>query len=117
MSNNNGNEIDENKIQHENVFSTPIVQYQTINTEELNQELKEIILRKEKETPTTNKSNQGGWQSEGDFFRWEGKSIQTVYNLFLKLIESSTKKLDFIQTIPMHYFLVKTGVHDMFLLC
>ena len=96
MSDDN-HDIDESKLQYDNVFSIPIVQYQTTNTDKINKELKEIILKKEKETPTTNKSNQGGWQSEGDFFRWGGESIEKVYNLFLKLIETSTKKLDFIQ--------------------
>ena len=80
-------EINEEKIKHENVFSLPIVQYQTTNTDKLNKELKEIILKKENELPTTNKSNQGGWQSEGDFFRWGGESVETIYNLFSKLIE------------------------------
>ena len=90
MSDNN-HEIDEKKIQYDNVFSIPIVQYQTKNTDQMNKELKEIILKKEKETPTTSKSNQGGWQSEGDFFRWGGESIEKVYNLFLKLIDYSSK--------------------------
>ena len=44
----NDYKIDEKKIQHDNVFSIPIVQYQTTNTDELNKELKEIILKKEK---------------------------------------------------------------------
>ena len=77
-------DFDEKKLKYENVFSIPIVQYQTTNTEEMNKELKEIILKKEKEIPTTSKSNQGGWQSEGDFFRWGGESIEKLYNLFLK---------------------------------
>ena len=102
MSNGNSN-IDESKLQFENVFSLPIVQYQTKDTSDMNKELKEVILKKEKDTPTTNKSNHGGWQSEGDFFRWGGSSIEKVYNLFLDLISASTKKLDFIQTIPMDF--------------
>ena len=93
MSDNKIADFDEKKIIHENLFSIPIVQYQTTNTDEMNKELKEIILKKEKEIPTTTKSNQGGWQSEGDFFRWGGDSIENLFNLFLKLIESSTKKL------------------------
>ena len=96
-------DFDEKKISHENLFSIPIAQYQTTNTDEINKELKEIILKKEKEIPTTNKSNQGGWQSEGDFFRWGGESIEKLYNLFLKLIEHSTKKLEFLETFPMDF--------------
>ncbi len=42
MSDNN-HEIDEKKIQYDNVFSIPIVQYQTKNTDQINKELKEII--------------------------------------------------------------------------
>ena len=97
------NQIDEKKLKFDNLFSVPIIQYQSENTDEMNKELREIILKKEKEIPTTNKSNQGGWQSEGDFFRWGGNSIENVYNLFLNLIEASTKKLDFLQTIPMDF--------------
>ena len=37
MSDNN-HKIDEDKIQYDNVFSIPIVQYQTTNTDELNKE-------------------------------------------------------------------------------
>ncbi len=36
-------DFDEKKIIHENLFSIPIVQYQTKNTEDMNKELKEII--------------------------------------------------------------------------
>mgnify|MGYP001191996320 CR=1 FL=1 len=99
----NINKIDEKKLKFDNLFSVPIVQYQSENNDQMNKELREIILKKEKEIPTTNKSNQGGWQSEGDFFRWGGDSIENVYNLFLDLIEKSTKKLDFLQTIPMDF--------------
>ena len=42
MSNGNSN-IDESKLQFENVFSLPIVQYQTKDTSDMNKELKEII--------------------------------------------------------------------------
>ena len=48
-------DFDEKKLKYENVFSIPIVQYQTTNTEEMNKELKKIILKKEKENPTTSK--------------------------------------------------------------
>ena len=47
-------------------------------------DLKEIILKKEKDSPTTIKSNQGGWQSEGDFFRWGGESIEKLHSIFKK---------------------------------
>ena len=39
-------DFDEKKLKYENVFSIPIVQYQTTNTEEMNKELQEIILKK-----------------------------------------------------------------------
>ena len=38
-------DFDEKKLKYENVFSIPIVQYQTTNTEEMNKELKRIILK------------------------------------------------------------------------
>ena len=38
-------DFDEKKLKYENVFSIPIIQYQTTNTEEMNKELKKIILK------------------------------------------------------------------------
>ena len=96
------NSIDK-EIQVDNLFPIPFVQYQVKDSEAMNKELKEIILNKEKEQDTTIKSNQGGWQSEGDFFRWGSPSIESLYKIFSKLIESATTKLDFINNIPMDF--------------
>ena len=105
MSESNKNPLDslDKEIKIDNLFSIPFVQYKVKNSEDLNRDLKEIILKKEKETPTTKKSNQGGWQSEGDFFRWGGQSIEKLQSIFMKVIESATAKLDFVETIPMDF--------------
>ena len=100
--NNSISSIDKD-LKIDNLFSVPIVQYQLKDFEEMNKELKEIILKKEKEQPTTLKSNQGGWQSEGDFFRWGGDSIDKLHSIFMKVIESATAKLEFVETIPMDF--------------
>lgn len=93
----------DNELKVDNLFSIPFVQYQVKDCESMNEDLKEIILKKEKEMETTLKSNQGGWQSEGDFFRWGGDSIEKLYSIFSRVIEIATSKLNFIETIPMDF--------------
>ena len=80
MSESKNNPLDslDKELKIDNLFSIPFVQYQLKDFESMNKDLKEIILKKEKESPTTLKSNQGGWQSEGDFFRWGGESIEKL---------------------------------------
>jgi len=91
------------ELKFHNLFSIPFVEYELKDCESLNKDLKEIILKKEKDSPTTIKSNQGGWQSEGDFFRWGGESIEKLHSIFKKLIETATSKLDFVETLPMDF--------------
>ena len=105
MSESKNNPLDslDKELKIDNLFSIPFVQYQLKDFESMNKDLKEIILKKEKESPTTLKSNQGGWQSEGDFFRWGGESIEKLNSIFMKVIQTATTKLDFIQTLPMDF--------------
>ena len=97
MSESKNNPLDslDKELKIDNLFSIPFVQYQLKDFESMNKDLKEIILKKEKESPTTLKSNQGGWQSEGDFFRWGGESIEKLNSIFMKVIQTATTKLDF----------------------
>ena len=93
-----------NKMQFFNWFSTPFVQCQWENSESLNSNLKNVILEREKIDSGVTRSNDGGWQSAGDFYRWSGESGKIVKERFLSLIKITTKKLNMLQT-PMDFHL------------
>ncbi len=52
-------------------FGTPVVAYHWPESEELNKELRELILKAETQTAGKVRSNVRGWHSETDFFNWD----------------------------------------------
>lgn len=78
------------------LFSTPLVIHDWPESEQLNQELAELICAKEKsdEHGYGTRSNAGGWQSPGNLVAWPEPCIQTlkqriesvVFNLLGELV-------------------------------
>ncbi len=62
------------------LFGTPIISYMWPDSEELNQELTEVILAKERADDLGRgiRSNAGGWQSRGNLITWPEPCIQVV---------------------------------------
>src|SRR5471030_3267470 len=54
------------------LFATPLVISDVPEAAALNAELRKVIVQREKSHPTTQHSNQGGWQSSHDMDRWGG---------------------------------------------
>lgn len=54
------------------LFATPLVVFDVPDAAALNADLRRVIEEREKSHPTTQKSNQGGWQSSTDMDRWGG---------------------------------------------
>ena len=54
------------------LFATPLVTFDVPDAAALNAELRKVIEQREKSHPTTQHSNQGGWQSSHDMDRWGG---------------------------------------------
>ena len=54
------------------LFATPLVIYDVPDAAALNVELRKVIEQREKSHPSTQHSNQGGWQSSHDMDRWGG---------------------------------------------
>ena len=54
------------------LFATPLVIFDVPDAAALNAELRKVIEQREKSHPTTQHSNQGGWQSSHDMDRWGG---------------------------------------------
>jgi len=62
------------------LFGTPVISYQWPDSEELNQELTEVILARERADDQGRgiRSNAGGWQSRGNLISWPEPCIQVV---------------------------------------
>jgi uncharacterized protein (TIGR02466 family) len=62
------------------LFGTPIVSYQWPDSEELNQELTELVLANEQADDQGRgiRSNAGGWQSRGNLITWPEPCIQIL---------------------------------------
>jgi uncharacterized protein (TIGR02466 family) len=79
--------------QLENVFSTPIFSHVRRDVAELNAQLGELILDMEAGGPAVSRSNQGGWQSAPDFFRWDRPPIQDLQHYISHAIKIATLRV------------------------
>ena len=77
----------------EYIFPTPLFSYLFKNAEALNGELCDIILERERSTPSAGKSNIGGWQSDIDFLRWGNSAVATLGRFLGNAVEIATKQL------------------------
>lgn len=59
-------------------FATPVVSYPWPDSEQLNQELKAVILANEEKSKGIVKSNIGGWHSDMGIFSWDAPCIRTI---------------------------------------
>jgi uncharacterized protein (TIGR02466 family) len=58
-------------------FSSPVCKFLWPDGEALNRELKQVILRRMRESPGVVKTNRGGWQSKADLHTWPDACVQT----------------------------------------
>ena len=77
----------------ENIFSTPLFSHVLEDADSLNAELRDLILERERTTPSAAKSNIGGWQSDVDFLRWGGSAVETLGRYLETSAEIATAKL------------------------
>jgi uncharacterized protein (TIGR02466 family) len=77
----------------EYLFPTPIFWHVFKQVDALNASLRELILAQEGATPSTVKSNQGGWQSSTDFFHWSGEAVASLRRLAVAAVEGATSRL------------------------
>jgi uncharacterized protein (TIGR02466 family) len=64
--------VDAGQIKINKLFATPVASLQHPDFERLNAELRATILARETAHPSTDHSNEGGWQSTDDFSQWSG---------------------------------------------
>ncbi len=77
----------------EHLFPSPLFSYVFKNVDDLNAELRDLILEREKTTQSAVKSNVGGWQSQIDFLNWEGSAVATLGRYLGTAVEMATKQL------------------------
>jgi uncharacterized protein (TIGR02466 family) len=77
----------------EHLFTTPVFWYVVPGAGPLNAELRDLILEQERTAPAMVKSNQGGWQSPTDVFRWEGPAIATFTRYARRAVEVATARV------------------------
>ena len=64
--------------QIEYIFPTPVFSYFLRDVQELNAQLRDMILEREIAANSVTRSNQGGWQSEPDLFTWRSPAISEL---------------------------------------
>jgi uncharacterized protein (TIGR02466 family) len=79
--------------QVEYMFATPVFRYAFKNVDALNAELCDLILERERATPSMAKSNQGGWQSPPDFFNWPAPVVATLERLAIGALNIATARV------------------------
>jgi uncharacterized protein (TIGR02466 family) len=90
--------------QIENLFPTPLFWHVLKDVDALNAELRDLILAQERGSPSMVKSNQGGWQSPTEFFRWEGAAVATLARYARRAVEVATSRI-IPQNIKMEFHL------------
>ena len=74
-------------------FATPFVAHPWPDSEQLNEELKQLILKKESESEGMVRSNVSGWHSNVDFFSWEGECIKKLGQRIEQALMSLTRAI------------------------
>ena len=72
------------------LFPTPIVVTRVPDAEQLNAELKQIILAKESTSESMAASNRGGWQSTWDMHEWGGAAMQKLLSFARSIVDEIT---------------------------
>lgn len=72
-------------------FATPIVTYPWPDSDQLNEELKTLILKEEANSEGMTRSNIGGWHSNTDFFTWDAECARMIKHRIEQMIVALTK--------------------------
>ncbi len=71
-------------------FATPVAVVQLPDAAELNGEIRDVVLQKEKEGSGVQHSNLGGWQSDHEFLHWGGTSGKRMLEAAAQLATKMT---------------------------
>ena len=83
--------LDDEKIVH--LFTTPVLKYVWPESDELNAELRETIVRHARRTKGTAYSAVGGWQSNDDFQAWAGEAGRAVVQRVADMVKHASREI------------------------
>jgi uncharacterized protein (TIGR02466 family) len=75
------------------LFPTIVLSYLWPNSDELNLELRSLILRKEKESEGIQTSNAGGWHSEKHFQDWNSECVRVLCSRMILLCQEIVSRV------------------------
>jgi uncharacterized protein (TIGR02466 family) len=67
-------------------YATPIGRFRISDCAAMNDELRSLILEKERSCPSDNYANVGGWHSTGDLLDWPSAAIASLKNAILEAV-------------------------------
>lgn len=73
-------------------FATPILARHWPESDALNQQLRAIVLEKERADPGVSKSNFGGWHSDEDLFEWDHPAVVELRNRVAEVTQEITAR-------------------------
>jgi len=77
--------LDSRNLELTELFPSPLIKYFWSGSDDLNKELTNLILSKEKEHGGISTTNAGGWHSKKDFQNWDGECVKTILSRMLIL--------------------------------
>jgi uncharacterized protein (TIGR02466 family) len=98
--------LDLKRLERTDLFPNTLIKYSWANSDDLNQDLIELILAKEKEDPGIFTTNVGGWHSKKDLQNWEGQCVQLLLDRIRSLGAAMLESLVG-QTIDIEHWTVQ----------
>lgn len=80
------NKVNPDKLHIGTIFPTHVLNYVWEDVDDLNEDLKQAILKKETEIEGLQVSNVGGFHSENDVFGWDCPCVKTLHENINKLV-------------------------------
>ncbi len=77
-------------VELRNYFTTPVAVVQLPDADELNADIKEVVLQQEQQSSGVQHSNLGGWQSDHEFLNWGGESGKRMLEAAMQLATKMT---------------------------
>ncbi len=85
--------VNSNRFEFAELFPSPLLKCLWPNSDNLNEQLTELILCKEKEDRGISTTNVGGWHSKKNLQNWEGECVKTILSRMLILGQEMVKRV------------------------
>lgn len=69
------------------MFPTPVGEFVVENCDSINEQLRALVLEKERTQPSQSYANAGGWHSRTDLLEWKNPAIEQLQKWIIEAIE------------------------------